>query len=229
MSENIEQYRERYTLRPETFEAYVDVWHRAPQARLQFSGWAAFSQAANAEPNWRARRPAKVAIATAIMELAGYEIGPSTKRGARRWYPKGSAPGPAEHRPPAAPMTGHPVGDAEDTAPTPGPLVRYPDAPYTDALLSSPLWHEKVGGSRARLDEDRVRAVFAALNAGGGAATFDAVAAATGLPVARVSGLLVALAKMLNQLGDAVLVADPELREARVDVDLLKLTIMGPR
>ena len=67
MSDNIERYRKQYTLRPETFEASVDVSPRVSQARLLFSGWVSFSQAASGEPNWQKQLPEKVEVATEIM------------------------------------------------------------------------------------------------------------------------------------------------------------------
>ena len=227
MSEDIEQYRERYTLRPETFEAYVDVWHRVPQARQQFRGWAAFSQAANAEPSWRAKRPEKVETAAAIMESAGYEIGPPTRRGARRWYPTGVAPGTAVDRPNATPAPGVAVGEAEKTPPSSRPSVRHPDAPYTDELLSSPLWQERAEGSRARLDEERVRATLAAMHAGGGVATYDGIAAAGGPPVDRLPGFLATLERILNSQGQIVVAVDRDSREVRLDRAALVEAFLG--
>jgi hypothetical protein len=80
-----EQYRDRYSERPETYDAYVDVWTRVGEARRQFSGWALFSQCANAEPAKLRDMPARVAQAERLMGAGGYEIGSSTRRGARRW------------------------------------------------------------------------------------------------------------------------------------------------
>ena len=77
------KYKDRYTQRPETFDAYVDVWTRIPETRSQFSGWASFSQAANAEP---AQQPDRVRAAEECMRLGHYTLGAPTKRGARRWH-----------------------------------------------------------------------------------------------------------------------------------------------
>lgn len=77
------KYKDRYSLRPETFDAYVDVWKRIPEAHARFSGWASFSQAANAEP---AQQPDRVRAAEECMRLGRYELGTPTKRGARRWH-----------------------------------------------------------------------------------------------------------------------------------------------
>lgn len=76
------QYRSRYGSRPETFDAYVDVWKNVTKARQSFTGWASFSQAANAEP---AQSGDRVTAAEEAMRLGGYELGPATARGARRW------------------------------------------------------------------------------------------------------------------------------------------------
>lgn len=83
--EEWEQYESRYTERPETYRAYVDVWQRLADARRIFSGWASFSQAANAEPAQVERRPDRVRAAERLLREAGYELGPLTRRGARRW------------------------------------------------------------------------------------------------------------------------------------------------
>lgn len=82
MKDEWTQYKPRYSQRPETFDAYVDVWQNVPGARQQFTGWASFSQAANAEP---AQRPDRVRAAEECMRKGGYKLGPLTKRGARRW------------------------------------------------------------------------------------------------------------------------------------------------
>lgn len=80
-----EQYRDRYRQRPETFEAYVDVWTRLPGVREEFSGWASFSQAASAEPS---QPDGRVRVAAGFMRQGGYEIGAATSRGAQRWRKK---------------------------------------------------------------------------------------------------------------------------------------------
>jgi hypothetical protein len=80
-----DKYRSRYNARPETFDAYVDAWKRVPEAQACFGGWVGFTQAANAEPTWVEERPERVHAAEEFMREAGYEIGPPTDRGARRW------------------------------------------------------------------------------------------------------------------------------------------------
>ncbi len=86
MSEEWEQYRTRFLAeRPETYDAYVDVWTRGPEAGRYFTSWADFTQCASAEPKRRREQPERVARAEEIMEQAGYRIGPTTRRGARRW------------------------------------------------------------------------------------------------------------------------------------------------
>ncbi len=80
-----EQYENRYTERPETYRAYVDVWRRVPGARRLFSSWASFSQAANAEPAQVERHPDRVRAAEGLLRQGGYELGSLTRRGARRW------------------------------------------------------------------------------------------------------------------------------------------------
>jgi hypothetical protein len=80
-----DKYRDRYNERPETFDAYVDVWSRIPEAQLSFGGWVGFVQAASAEPSWVKNRPDRVRMAEQIMRKGSYEIGKPTQRGARRW------------------------------------------------------------------------------------------------------------------------------------------------
>lgn len=79
-----EKYRERYGNRPETFEAYVEVWQRSSGARDFPGGWTAFSRAANAEPAIDADL---VARAEQLMRLHGYETGPKEHGVGRRWWP----------------------------------------------------------------------------------------------------------------------------------------------
>jgi hypothetical protein len=86
MSMEWEQYRERYlSERPETYDAYVSVWTTDPDVRHKFAGWVTFGQCANAEPAKRRDVPHLVEQAEAIMRRHGYEVGPSTARGGRRW------------------------------------------------------------------------------------------------------------------------------------------------
>lgn len=77
-----EKYRDRYKERPETFEAYVDVWQRLTGARSFPGGWTLFSRTANAEP---AVDAALVRRAEDLMELGRYRLGLSTRHGGRRW------------------------------------------------------------------------------------------------------------------------------------------------
>lgn len=85
-----EQYRNRFASnRPETFDALVDAWQKDSDARRRFTGWSIFSRCALAEPAMRRDRPHDVARAETIMERAGYEVGPPTTRGARRWIRSG--------------------------------------------------------------------------------------------------------------------------------------------
>jgi hypothetical protein len=87
-----DRYQDRYNERPETFDAYVDAWTRMPAAQSSFGGWVAFAQAANAEPSWVNQRLERVLDAERIMHAAGYEIGPPTQRGARRWVSNARPP-----------------------------------------------------------------------------------------------------------------------------------------
>ncbi len=84
-----DKYKDRYRMRPDTFDAYVDVWNRVTQARTEFTGWVSFGQAANAEP---AQQHDRVHAAERIMNLGGYEIGRPTSKGARQWVKRQSLP-----------------------------------------------------------------------------------------------------------------------------------------
>lgn len=77
-----DKYRTRYGNRPETFDAYVEVWQRSSGARDFPGGWTAFSRAANAEPAMDADL---VARAEELMRLAGYEAAPKEPGVGRRW------------------------------------------------------------------------------------------------------------------------------------------------
>lgn len=86
MSEEWQQYRTRFAAeRPETYDAYVEVWTTSPDAERRFTSWVDFTQCASAEPKRRREQADRVAFAEEIMERAGYRIGPPTRRGARRW------------------------------------------------------------------------------------------------------------------------------------------------
>jgi short subunit dehydrogenase-like uncharacterized protein len=85
MPEEWEQHRDKYKARPDTFEAYVDVWTRIEETQQQFRSWATFARAANAQRATVERQPGRVADAERLMREGGYEIGEPTKRGARQW------------------------------------------------------------------------------------------------------------------------------------------------
>ncbi len=88
MSEEWEQYRERYAAeRMETFDAYVDVWTRAGDARRKFSDWALFARCADADLATIREVPDLVREAEAIMARNGYRIGPAA--GGRTWQRTG--------------------------------------------------------------------------------------------------------------------------------------------
>lgn len=67
MSIEWDQYRDRYRQRPETFDAYVDVWTHVPEAQQEFSGWAVFSQSAGGQPQFLREKPDYVARAERLM------------------------------------------------------------------------------------------------------------------------------------------------------------------
>ncbi len=76
-----EQYRPRYRARPETFNAYVDVWTHDPEARDAYPSWSMFSRCAGGEPAMRHRmEPAR-----SIMQKNGYRIDEVSARGTRWW------------------------------------------------------------------------------------------------------------------------------------------------
>jgi hypothetical protein len=79
----VEQYRSRYGPRPETFEAYVDVFDNVPGADDFPGGWTNFSRAANAEP---AMDGELVRRAEELMATGGYESTPKEPGKGRRWF-----------------------------------------------------------------------------------------------------------------------------------------------
>lgn len=240
MSHEWEQYEERYTLRPETYEAYVDVWNRVPRARSEFTGWAIFSQMANAEPEKRRNHLSRVRLAEEIMREAGYEIGPTTKRGARRWFSEArgresdspvaarsdQALSPRDSQfadvsstsPPPAQSSDIPAGVTTASVATTPP----PEAPFADALIESQRYKVQLTSiGKSKLDEARVRSVLGVLTRHGGVASFAVIAQVVGMPATRVSEVLSILGKTLNIDGFAVLEIDYEAREARLNVALL--------
>lgn len=229
-----EQYEDRYRQRPETYDAYVDVWNRVSRARSLFPGWSLFSRMASAEPLLQRTQPERVREAEGIMRDAGYEIGEPTSRGARRWYrtatPKPAPPvedpllpkatEPDEQRPPGreSPATSDP--------PASEPVPRVADAPRSalvDELLRSAGFAKRCAElPRGRPDDERVAAALNVLVARGGVATPRAIAAACGLPEGRVRGFIAMLSRVLNVDGYGVLTVDESGHDVRLDLDLLR-------
>ena len=87
-----DKYQDRYKARPETFDAYVDVWTRLPETQASFGGWVGFAQATSAEPSWVAKHPERVRVAEELMRKAGYEIGGPTEKGAAALGHRGTSP-----------------------------------------------------------------------------------------------------------------------------------------
>jgi hypothetical protein len=83
-SSDPEQYRIRYGKRPETFDAYLDVYSRLHGAKNFPGGFAKFTQAANAEPAVDADL---VRRAEELMLLGGYEPSEKLPSVGRRWWP----------------------------------------------------------------------------------------------------------------------------------------------
>ena len=83
-SSDPEQYRNRYGKRPETFDAYLDVYNRLQGAKNFPGGFAKFTQAANAEPAVDADL---VRRAEELMRLGGYEPSEKLPGVGRRWWP----------------------------------------------------------------------------------------------------------------------------------------------
>lgn len=79
-----EQYRNRYTQRPETFDALVDVWCNG-DVQQHFPSWSMFSRCALAEPERARNAPERVEIAQAAMERAGYVKAGTGARAALAW------------------------------------------------------------------------------------------------------------------------------------------------
>jgi hypothetical protein len=222
-----EQYEDRYRQRPETYEAYVDVWNRVARARSLFGGWSLFSRMASAEPLLRREQPERVREAETIMLEAGYEIGVPTSRGARRWWRSGSAPS-ADSPPPALSAevdAARPV-EASPAAPEPSqeperPAV--PQSPLVDELLRSATYTSRRDElARVRADDERVAAALHLLMARGGVATAAAIASTCGLSKGRVRGFLAVLARILNIEGYTVLSLDDKSDEVRINQEMLR-------
>jgi len=85
MSREWEQYQDRFNQRPETYNAYVDVWTKNPSARMHFGSWSMFTMCASVEPRLAREVPHKVKRAEELLKAGGYKLGTPTARGARRW------------------------------------------------------------------------------------------------------------------------------------------------
>lgn len=83
-SSDPEQYRVRFGRRPETFDAYLDVYNRLQGAKSFPGGFAKFTQAASAEPAVDADL---VRRAEELMRLCGYEPSEKLPGVGRSWWP----------------------------------------------------------------------------------------------------------------------------------------------
>jgi len=111
------------------------------------------------------------------------------------------------------------VDDRPGRVPTSTVTGSAPAPAWLDALLASDVWKlQKDAAGRAPLPEDRVRSVLAAIARRGSVTSFAALAADAGVPMARLGGFLVHLARVLNVDGYAVLDVDANLGEVRLSL-----------
>ena len=85
MSEEWEQHRERFASRPETFDAYVEVWTRDLDARRKYADWLTFARCADADLAMVRKAPDLVRQAELILSRNGYRLGAGAGGSSRRW------------------------------------------------------------------------------------------------------------------------------------------------
>lgn len=106
----------------------------------------------------------------------------------------------------------------------PEPADVSPEAPSGDALvtalLTSPLYRQR-RGTRGVLPDERVAALLGALEAAGGRATFDTLAAHAQIPAHRIHGTITVLRKLLQVEGYPVITVDPDGETVLFDQGLL--------
>jgi len=96
------------------------------------------------------------------------------------------------------------------------------DAAWVDALLASDVMKaQRQSAARTALNEERIRAVLAALDARGGKLTRAALGKQLGLPAIRVNGVVSALRRLLNVDGYAVLSVDEESDTVTLNREIL--------
>jgi len=149
-----------------------------------------------------------------------------------------------EQEPDTAPVARIPGAAKPAVAPKPGtqgslfesdrdePSTATPSsAEWIDALLASDVMQaQRQSAARTALDEARIRAVLAALDARGGKLTRVALAKQLGVPVIRVNGVISVLRRLLNVDGYAVLGVDDESDTVNLNRELLfaQFELKGP-
>lgn len=99
---------------------------------------------------------------------------------------------------------------------------------WIDEVIGSDVYALQLGAiSRARPDAEKVRSTIVALHRRGGVANYAVISHATGLPLGRVGGFVVVVARLLNVDGFGVLAVDPTAQEARLDEGLLRAQFLG--
>lgn len=95
---------------------------------------------------------------------------------------------------------------------------------WMDALIASELMiqQRQTLGARARLTDDRLRAVLSSIDAQGGQTTLYGLATQLDLSPNRLEGVLAALRRILNVDGYDVLAVDAQANMIRLDVVLLR-------
>jgi hypothetical protein len=121
---------------------------------------------------------------------------------------------------PAPPATTAPLPSAQPTLFDPVAPVAEPSALVQDLLASPTLAAQRRRAPRARVDDERLRAVLQVLIDHGGTAVHTQVAQAAQVPQSRLPGLLSVLVKLLNVEGYLVLAYDDDT--VRLDERLLR-------
>jgi hypothetical protein len=125
-------------------------------------------------------------------------------------------------QPTAAEKAGQLGFDVEVDTPAAG-VVADRTSPLIDEVLASPIYEAQRSRYGARAAEDDVvRRVLAVLASAGGRMHRDSVAAAAGIPAARMTGMLTVLRRQLNVEGYDVLALDPDQVTVLLDLTLLR-------
>lgn len=134
-----------------------------------------------------------------------------------------SRPAPVGRRRPRTPPAQVSLPFEAAPPPVATAAARVSGAHWIDALLRSDVWKAQVrAAGRVALDEERVRQALLAFEERGGTLTRAALGHRLGLPAVRLAGVVVALRRLLNVDGYAVLGSDDGADTLVLHLELLR-------